>query len=215
MGVGTYIKLFRKFKNWQWYKDPVTKSLFIHFLIEARWADTNMYGVAVKKGQLLTTEKDLEEELGLTRQQIRTGMNHLIATKEITKVPTKVSTKGATNRMSLITVENYGLYQKKGLVVTEDSTEGITEDSPQEQPRANQASIILKNDKESFNKDIKNSAHLCAREEAVDNSEAEESSLGYAFELEEYIRRCEAEGKKVNRGIYEVLELRRKREGNG
>ena len=212
MGVGTYIKLFRKFKNWQWYKDPVTKSLFIHFLIEARWADTNMYGVAVKKGQLLTTEKDLEEELGLTRQQIRTGINHLIATKEITKVPTKVSTKGATNRMSLITVENYGLYQKGALVATEDSTEDITEDSPQEQPRANQASIISKNEKESFNKDINNSAPVRAREEAVDNLDEEKSSSGSAAELEEYIRQREAEGKSISRALYEALELRRKRE---
>ena len=212
MGVGTYIKLFRKFKNWQWYKDPVTKSLFIHFLIEARWADTNMYGVAVKKGQLLTTEKDLEEELGLTRQQIRTGINHLIATKEITKVPTKVSTKGATNRMSLITVENYGLYQKGALVATEDSTEDITEDSPQEQPRANQASIISKNEKESFNNDINNSAPVRAREEAVDNLDEEKSSSGSAAELEEYIRQREAEGKSISRALYEALELRRKRE---
>ena len=212
MGVGTYIKLFRKFKNWQWYKDPVTKSLFIHFLIEARWADTNMYGVDVKKGQLLTTESDLIEELGLTRQQVRTGMNHLIATKEITKVPTKVSTKGATNRMTLITVENYGVYQKGGLVVTEDSTEDETNVSPKEQPRANQASIISKNIKESFNKDINNSAPVRAREEAVDNLDEEKSSSGSAAELEEYIRQREAEGKSISRAMHEALELRRKRE---
>lgn len=191
MGVGTYIKLFRKFKNWQWYKDPVTKSLFIHFLIEARWADTNMYGVAVKKGQLLTTESDLEEELGLTRQQIRTGIKHLIATKEITKVPTKVSTKGSTNRMSLITVENYGLYQKGALVATEGSTKEITDDSPQEQPRVNQTTFILKNEKNVFNKDINNSAPVRAREGAVDNFNEGRPMSNAMKEVMEYRRMCE------------------------
>ena len=191
MGVGTYIKLFRKFKNWQWYKDPVTKSLFIHFLIEARWADTNMYGVAVKKGQLLTTESDLEEELGLTRQQIRTGIKHLIATKEITKVPTKVSTKGSTNRMSLITVENYGLYQKGALVATEGSTKEITDDSPQEQPRVNQTTFILKNEKKVFNKDINNSAPVRAREGAVDNFNEGRPMSNAMKEVMEYRRMCE------------------------
>lgn len=191
MGVGTYIKLFRKFKNWQWYKDPVTKSIFIHLLIEARWADTNMYGVDVKKGQLLITEKDLEEDLGLTRQQVRTGLKRLISTKEITKAPTKVSTKGSTNRMSLITVENYGLYQKGALVATEGSTKEITDDSPQEQPRVNQTTFILKNEKNVFNKDINNSAPVRAREGAVDNFNEGRPMSNAMKEVMEYRRMCE------------------------
>ena len=193
MGVGTYIKLFRKFKNWQWYKDPVTKSIFIHLLIEARWADTNMYGVDVKKGQLLITEKDLEEELGLTRQQVRTGLKRLISTKEITKAPTKVSTKGSTNRMSLITVENYGLYQKGALVATEGSTKEVTDDSPQEQPRVNQTTFILKNEKKVFNKDINNSApvRVRAREGTVDNSDEGRPMSNAMKAVMEYRSMCE------------------------
>lgn len=193
MGVGTYIKLFRKFKNWQWYKDPVTKSIFIHLLIEARWADTNMYGVDVKKGQLLITEKDLEEDLGLTRQQVRTGLKRLISTKEITKAPTKVSTKGSTNRMSLITVENYGLYQKGALVATKGSTKEVTDDSPQEQPRVNQTTFILKNEKNVFNKDINNSApvRVRAREGTVDNSDEGRPMSNAMKAVMEYRSMCE------------------------
>lgn len=193
MGVGTYIKLFRKFKNWQWYKDSVTKSIFIHLLIEARWADTNMYGVDVKKGQLLITEKDLEEELGLTRQQVRTGLKRLISTKEITKASTKVSTKGSTNRMSLITVENYGLYQKGALVATEEVTKEVTKDSPQEQPRVNQTTFISKNEKKVFNKDINNSAPVRAREGAVDNFDEGRSMSNAMRAAMEYRRMCEEE----------------------
>lgn len=168
MERGTYIKLFRKFKKWKWYKHPVTKSVFLHLLIEAQWNDRFVHGVKLERGQILTTENDLADELGLSRQQVRTAIGHLTSTNEITKETIKVSTEGltnrATNRMTLITVENYSLYQMGALVATEDvtkpSTEGLTNQTTDQQPSLNQTSYYINNDNKEYNV-INNSA--CAR----------------------------------------------------
>lgn len=215
MSSGTYINVYRKFKNWKWYKDPVTKSIFLHLLIEARWNAAVIHGVKLKRGQLLTTETDLAEELGLTRQQVRTGLNHLISTKEITKQTTKVITDGltkqSTNRMSLIIIENYGLYQKKGSVTTKQSTEELTEDLPSNQPSVNQTTFILNKENKDINKDINNSACACAREGPVDNfNDDRPSSPVSAKEIELAIEKRRAEGKSVSQALLAALEYRRK-----
>lgn len=176
MERGTYIKLFRKFKNWKWYKHPVTKSVFLHLLIEAQWNDRFVHGVKLERGQILTTENDLADELGLSRQQVRTAIGHLTSTNEITKEIIKVSTEGltnrATNRMTLITVENYSLYQMGALVATEDitelSTDQSTSQSTDQQPSLNQTSYYINNDNKEY-KDINNSA--CARARGDGNDE--------------------------------------------
>ena len=213
MERGTYIKVFRKFKKWKWYKHPVTKSVFLHLLIEAQWNDRFVHGVHLKRGQLLTTESDLADELGLSRQQVRTALGHLTSTNEITKVSTKVTTEGltkaSTNRMSLITVENYSLYQIGALVAPDDSTEDITEELTiqitDQQPTSNQTSYYINKGNKEY-KDINNSA--CARE----GDDEEKRSTGSASELEEYIKACEAEGKQVSKAMMEVLKFRRNSE---
>lgn len=194
MERGTYIKLFRKFKNWKWYKHPVTKSVFLHLLIEAQWNERFVHGIKLGRGQLLTTENDLADELGLSRQQVRTALGHLTSTNEITKVSTKVltegTTKASTNRMTLITVENYSLYQMGALVAPEESTEPSTEvstdQSADQQPTSNQTSYYINNGNKEY-KDINNSA--CAR---ARGDEDEEKKMSKAMrDVMMFRRMCE------------------------
>jgi DNA-binding FadR family transcriptional regulator len=194
---GTYIKLFRKFKKWKWYKHPVTKSVFLHLLIEAQWNDRFVHGVKLERGQILTTENDLADELGLSRQQVRTALGHLTSTNEITKETIKVLTEGltnrATNRMTLITVENYSLYQMGALVATEDitepSTEGLTNQTTDQQPSLNQTSYYINNDNKEY-KDINNSA--CARARTRGEGNDEEKGISKAMrDVMLFRRMCE------------------------
>ena len=60
-------------------------------------------GQIIKRGQLITSQDKLAEELGLSRQQVRTALNKLEKTQEITKL--------SDNKGTLITVNNYDLYQ--------------------------------------------------------------------------------------------------------
>ena len=41
---GGWIKLHRKFKEWEWYQDENTKSVFIHLLLDANHKDKKWRG---------------------------------------------------------------------------------------------------------------------------------------------------------------------------
>ena len=74
--------------NWEWYKDSNTKDLFIHCLISANWKDGKFEGRVIKRGSFVTGRKKLAEELGMSEQQIRTALKHLISTGEINPIAT-------------------------------------------------------------------------------------------------------------------------------
>lgn len=122
---------------WRWYKDDATKSLFIHILFKANVKSGDFRGITVKRGQLITSREKLAEETGLTIQQVRTGLNRLKSTNEITCE--------TTNRYTLITVVNYNSYQDK-------STSKLTN----KQPTNNQQITIKQPQSKNNKKDITN-----------------------------------------------------------
>lgn len=102
---GDFVKIHRKLRDWGWFKDAKTLQLFLYFLLEARWKDGERFGVAVKRGQLLTGRKEIEKNTGMTQQEIRTRITRLKSTNEITSK--------STNQYTLITVVKYEEYQSK------------------------------------------------------------------------------------------------------
>lgn len=115
---GNWVKLFSKFMKWEWYKDINTKCVFIHCLISANWKDGRFEGRVIKRGSFVTGRKKLAEELGMSEQQIRTALNHLISTNEIT-----IAT---TNKYSVITIVNYEMYQQ----VNQQNNQQLTNNQP-------------------------------------------------------------------------------------
>lgn len=101
---GNWIKLFSKFMNWEWYKDQNTKSLFIHCLLKANWKDGRFEGVEIKRGSFATSLNTLQKELGLSKQEVRTAIKHLISTQELTQA--------TYPKFSVITIVNYEIYQQ-------------------------------------------------------------------------------------------------------
>lgn len=124
MGNG-FVKLNKKMLGWKWLKHPPTVVVWIVLLMKAEWNTDNGY----KPGQVVITSQELEELTGLTRQQIRTAIQHLESTHEVTKGSTTVSTKGSTKRVMLLTIENWRLYQHDPTKSTKGSTKGSTTDS--------------------------------------------------------------------------------------
>lgn len=143
-----WIKLHRKLKEWRWYKDQSTKALFIHLLLEAEWVGEN-------RGQIVTTESKLMEETGLSRQQVRTALGHLISTNEVTKEVTNDTTNKATNKRTVITIENYSIYQGDDVGCNQQGNQQANQNLTNEQPTSNQSTIYIKN-KEEVIKNIKN-----------------------------------------------------------
>lgn len=98
-----FIKLHRKFLDWGWYTDINTKIIFIHMLLKANWKDGVFKDITVPRGSFVSSVAKLAEETGLTNDEVRTAISHLVRTKEITKQ--------STNRYTVFTVVNYALYQ--------------------------------------------------------------------------------------------------------
>lgn len=98
-----FICLFRNFLGWSWYLDINTKVLFIHMLLKANWKDGKFRDTTVPRGSFVSSIAKLAEEIGLTCDEVRTAISHLIQTGEITKQ--------STNKYTVFTVVNYALYQ--------------------------------------------------------------------------------------------------------
>ena len=109
-----YIKLYRKLIGWGWYQDNVVKSLFLHFLLTASFKDFNWMGKKLKSGQLITGRKKLAEELNFSERQIRTAMEKLRSTGEVTYE--------TTNKYTIVTVVNWEDYQSNEEIPTKSAT---------------------------------------------------------------------------------------------
>lgn len=103
MGTG-WIKIHRSMLTWEWYKNANTKALFLHLLLKAEPQDTSIEGVEVKRGQVLTSLRQLAKESGLSVRNIRTSIDHLKSTHEIAQK--------TTHRNAIITICNYDRYQE-------------------------------------------------------------------------------------------------------
>lgn len=113
-----YIKIYRKLVRWGWYKNSVVKDTFLHCLFMANFSDQPFEGTVIKKGQFVTSYENLASDLGFSVQQIRTAIKKLKSTGEIT-------TK-STSKYTVITVENWEIYQCQENFTTSKITSTLT-----------------------------------------------------------------------------------------
>lgn len=81
---GGFIKLSRKMLEWEWYTDQKTMSVFLHCLLKANWKQGRFRGIEVPRGSFITSLPSLCEELNMSTQSVRTAIDHLKSTGEIT-----------------------------------------------------------------------------------------------------------------------------------
>jgi len=120
--VEGWIKLHRKLKNWEWYKDSKTLHVFIHLLINANYNDGKWKGYKVKRGQLITGRKSISESTGISERSVRTAIKRLKSTSEVT---IKV-----TSKFSLVTICNYGKYQPLETQGDQQTVQQVTSKRP-------------------------------------------------------------------------------------
>lgn len=99
-----WICLHRKFIDWEWYSDANTMRLFIHCLLLANHKTQKWRGTTIKAGSFISGRIKLAQDLNLSESQIRTSLNKLKLTNEITIQPCA--------SYSIITVNNWKQYQK-------------------------------------------------------------------------------------------------------
>jgi len=139
--VDGWIKLHRKLLDWEWSDDPVMIAVWIHFLIDASFEKTQWRGATIERGQLTIGRKAYSKRCGVSEQQLRTAIDRLIATNEIT-------TK-STNKYTVITIVQYGLYQS----ICDIATNGETNTGTNEQPTNNQQITTTKELKKERSKE--------------------------------------------------------------
>ena len=101
----TFIKIDRNIENWRWYQNANTFRVFIHCLLSASVKPHEWEGITIKRGEFPTSYDKIANTLNLTNQQVRTAVNHLKSTGEIT---TKIYSK-----FQVISIVNYGYDQDK------------------------------------------------------------------------------------------------------
>ena len=134
-----WLKIFRKIKKWKWYQKSEMVHLFLHFIFSANHEDKEWQGQTIKRGQFITGRNKLNTETGISAQTIRTCINRLKSTNEITSK--------STNKFTIITVINYDKYQ----LDIKKSTSKITSKLTNHQPTTNQQLTTNKNDKNDKN----------------------------------------------------------------
>ena len=106
MNDGNWIKLNRSMLKWEWYDDVNTKAVFLHALLKANYEDGAYRGHKLCPGDVVFGRKKWAEQLGMSEQQVRTAIDHLKETGEISTIKT-------TNRFTILRIENWTLYQSK------------------------------------------------------------------------------------------------------
>ena len=102
--AGGWIKLYRQLLDWEWYTTPNMVHLYVHIVMTANHSDKEVRGILVKRGQLLTGRSKLSAETGISAQSVRTCLQRLQSTSNLTIK--------STNKFSLITVCNYDKFQE-------------------------------------------------------------------------------------------------------
>ncbi len=105
-----FISLHRSMLSWDWYDDINTTRLFIHLLLTVNHVDGKWHGLKISRGARITSYQKLSAETGLSVQEVRTALEKLKSTGEITC--------NSTHHYTLINVVNYNKFQdinfKKG-----------------------------------------------------------------------------------------------------
>ena len=147
-----YIKLNRNLLRWEWFDNNNALLVLVRLTLKAAWRDTQYQGVALKRGQVITTLQEIADENQLTKQQARTTLERLEATHKITRT--------ATKKFSIITLLDYDCFFENN---TQNSTQ-ITHEQHTEQHSNNTPSLLKEKSKKK--EEVRREEGACAPEPA-------------------------------------------------
>ncbi len=117
-----WISIHRKLTKWGWYQKSEMVHIFLHLLLMANHEDGKWQGHIIKRGQFITGRLSLSKDTGISQQTIRTCLDRLKSTNEITIK--------STNKFSIITILKYEDYQSEQGRLTIKSTTKLTNNQP-------------------------------------------------------------------------------------
>ena len=125
--------------DWEWYDDANTFRVFIHLLLSANHKPKNHRGISIPTGTIMTGREKLASQIGIPVQVLRTSLNRLKSTSEIT---INSSSKG-----TIIKIVKWNEYQHTNQLANQQLTS--------DQPATNQQLTTNKNgDKEKNEEEL-------------------------------------------------------------
>ena len=144
----TYVKLFRKMLTWEWYGDTNTTRLFLHILLKVNYEPSRYRGHEIGAGECVFGRKKWAKELGMSERQVRTALEHLKSTNEVT-------TK-ATNKFTIIHLEKWAFWQ----IGEGKPTTKVTTKKSNERPTTDQQPTTSKESKNVRKEEVLNIRNL-------------------------------------------------------
>jgi 23S rRNA A1618 N6-methylase RlmF len=146
-----WIKIHRKFLDWQWFKKPEAVQLFIYMLLKANHKDGNWQGHEIKKGQFITSAQTISNDTKLSLQVVRTLLKKFELTNEIIVK--------STNKFTMLTICKYECYQDESNTTNKQLTN--------KQQTSNKQLTTNKNDKNNKENIYREFQHLFITEDEV------------------------------------------------
>lgn len=112
----SWIRIYRSLINWEWFKSDNMVRLFLYLLLSANYKENKYRGFTVGVGELVTSLHELHQATGISVRSLRTCINRLKTTHEVTT--------RTTNKFTIITICNYEFYQGE---VTKDDKQNDTQ----------------------------------------------------------------------------------------
>lgn len=184
-----WIKIHYNLLNWEWYDDINTKTLFLHLLLMANWKDKKWHNVLIKRGSFVTSLGKLANQTGLSVQNVRTSLNKLKSTHEITSK--------TNNKYTYITINNFNDYQETTNKLTNNQQTTNKQLTTTEEGKKD------KNIKESIKENKKSNKLRFPKEDELSQADFEEVAKKYgvpiSFVLNEWdsvVNYCYSKNKK-------------------
>ena len=143
-----WIKLNKKILKWGWYSDVNVKITFLHLLLVANYEEGEYLGQKIKRGQAVIGLKATSKKIGISIQNLRTALEKLEKSGEITRK--------STNKFTLVTIENYSKYQDREAVSNNNANKRLTNDQQTTNKRPTNDQQHLRNKEYKNNKNIRN-----------------------------------------------------------
>jgi len=98
-----WIKIHRKFLDWEWFNKSEAVHLFLFMLMKANHKTGKWQGIDIERGQFVSSFGNISSATGISIQTIRTILKKLEKTNEI-----KVK---STSQFTIVTICKYECYQ--------------------------------------------------------------------------------------------------------
>jgi hypothetical protein len=174
--VAGYIKLYRSILSWEWFDDANTLKMFVYLLLNARHDEGRWQGKEIHAGQLITGRTALAKNLKMSVQTVRTCLERLKSTSEITIHP--------TNKYSIITVVNWEKFQSYDDETNQQSNQPANQRVTSNQPATNQQLTTNKKGKNVKNGEKnKNTSYSSSEPQAASKEQPSEMPPDGIFSL--------------------------------